>query len=206
LITSAREHAISAFVAVPTSVSQERFADRLGIEHKSTVDWKDLSFSVTGTPMLVFVDKNKRAWKVMVGRLDPTAEEEALGAVRELTTPTSQLLREGHIAGSLGVKGRIGGFTDRDVSDISNIVDVREREEFAVAHRSAAVNIPLDELDVRAAYELDRNRIVAVDCSNITALTCGVVATNLSKAGFSVRQLDRGRYVESCEISRNPAK
>jgi rhodanese-related sulfurtransferase len=49
----------------------------------------------------------------------------------------------------------------------AQVVDVRSAAEFAGGHALGSVNIPLQEIDVRA-QELDRNRPVIVCCASGT--------------------------------------
>lgn len=44
------------------------------------------------------------------------------------------------------------------------LVDVRSREEYGVGHLAGAVNIPMDELEMRTA-EIPRDRPVVVYCA-----------------------------------------
>jgi 3-mercaptopyruvate sulfurtransferase SseA len=44
------------------------------------------------------------------------------------------------------------------------VVDIRERATFAKGHVKDAINIPLSELEIRAAHELPQNRPVFLYC------------------------------------------
>jgi hypothetical protein len=59
------------------------------------------------------------------------------------------------------------------------VLDIRERDEFRRGHRDGAINIPRDELAIRAYVELDRARPVVIDCSNADTRDCHDAARSL---------------------------
>jgi rhodanese-related sulfurtransferase len=59
------------------------------------------------------------------------------------------------------------------------VLDVREREDFKRGHRAGAVNIPRDELAIRAYIELERARPVVIDCSQAETRECRQAANLL---------------------------
>ena len=67
------------------------------------------------------------------------------------------------------------------------VLDVRRRAVFDGSHRDGAVNIPLNELQARAAVELPRSRLIVLDCFAELQYTrrCQMAVHMLSSAGFS---------------------
>jgi hypothetical protein len=61
------------------------------------------------------------------------------------------------------------------------VLDIRERDEFARGHRDGAINIPRDELPIRAYIELDRDRTVVIDCARTDTAACRNAATALRR-------------------------
>jgi TonB family protein len=59
------------------------------------------------------------------------------------------------------------------------LLDIRDRTDFKRSHRDGAVNIPRDELSVRAGIELDRLRPVVIDCSSEATVVCHIAASTL---------------------------
>jgi rhodanese-related sulfurtransferase len=59
------------------------------------------------------------------------------------------------------------------------VLDIRERDDFRRAHHAGAVNIPRDEISIRAYIELDRLRPVVIDCSRAETRDCHSVARTL---------------------------
>lgn len=72
----------------------------------------------------------------------------------------------------------------------AQVVDVRSAVEFAGGHALGSVNIPLQEIDVRA-QELDRNRPVIVCCASGTR--SAMAAHRLRGQGFG-RVLNAGSW------------
>ena len=64
------------------------------------------------------------------------------------------------------------------------LVDVRVRGEFKLDPTPQAVNIPLDELQVRAPVELSLDKLVAIDCSRLFQARCKTAANYLKGEGF----------------------
>jgi rhodanese-related sulfurtransferase len=64
------------------------------------------------------------------------------------------------------------------------LLDVRDREPFAASARPDAINIPLEELMVRAGAELSRQSAVVIDCSRTETFRCYAGADALRRRGF----------------------
>ena len=65
------------------------------------------------------------------------------------------------------------------------VVDPRDRELYARGHHGGAVNLPLPELQSRAAVELLSAQIVIVDCTRGLGGTCEIAGRLLRLAGVS---------------------
>ncbi len=66
------------------------------------------------------------------------------------------------------------------------VVDPRERELYARGHREGAINVPVEELDSRAAVELSAARVVVVDCYRSSGSMCDVAGRILRLVGSDV--------------------
>jgi TonB family protein len=64
------------------------------------------------------------------------------------------------------------------------VVDVRERDEFQRDQRDGAVNIPYNEVRMRARAELPRDRDIVIDCSRGELFPCRIGGTFLLELGF----------------------
>jgi len=110
-----------------------------------------------------------------------------VGRARGGTPPGSApavVLREGNADAEIGETELLALASERPV-----ILDIRERDEFARRHRPDAVNIPRDELSIRAYIELDRARPVVIDCSTLEARICHNAAASLRRGPGLTRVL-----------------
>jgi hypothetical protein len=73
------------------------------------------------------------------------------------------------------------------------ILDIRERDAFRQGHLEAAVNIPFEELDVRAPIELPKARPLVVDCSSgdTWCENPGAIVSILTSSGFPTVRIYR---------------
>jgi rhodanese-related sulfurtransferase len=65
------------------------------------------------------------------------------------------------------------------------LLDVRERHEFRRQHTDGAVNLPFDELPVRARPELVSARSIAIDCAFANSVMCDQAGQVLRRLGFA---------------------
>ena len=70
-------------------------------------------------------------------------------------------------------------------ADRPTILDIGDRAAFKRGHRDGAVNIPVDELPVRARIEMRGSKFVVVDCTQEEQWRCKVAAHLLKEAGVS---------------------
>lgn len=86
------------------------------------------------------------------------------------------------------------------------VIDVGPRDEFARQHLPGAINIPLDELHIRAEIEIvDHDMPIALDCSGLDSGVCELGAKVLAGARYSKLELiDNGAIGASC--LRTPLK
>lgn len=77
-------------------------------------------------------------------------------------------------------------FTRRMASDKPTVIDIRPRDDFRRQHRAGVLNIPRDELVVRARIELDRTRPVVIDCTYAESNDCHNAASSISRIPLKV--------------------
>jgi phage shock protein E len=65
------------------------------------------------------------------------------------------------------------------------LLDVGEREAFKRGHLAGAINIPVDELTVRARMELDPKKPHVIDCTQEERPRCDRAVATLRRFGFS---------------------
>lgn len=61
------------------------------------------------------------------------------------------------------------------------VLDIRRREEFSARHWPGALNIPHDELSVRAAREIASSTEIAIDCTRMDSLPCRSAGAELQR-------------------------
>ena len=77
------------------------------------------------------------------------------------------------------------------------ILDIRSRDEFRNEHKPLAINIPIDELDVRLVPEIPRTKKIVIDCSAIRSNVCEVVSHSIQSKGFRyVSLLNSGTFAD----------
>lgn len=67
----------------------------------------------------------------------------------------------------------------------AQLLDTRDRAGFKREHSPRAVNIPADELEVRAHIELNTSRPVFIDCRYDEQAQCRLVGARLVRQGFT---------------------
>jgi TonB family protein len=83
----------------------------------------------------------------------------------------------------------IGRLTQLLSSGRAALLDVRDRDAFRRVHRDGAVNIPLDELSIRAPIELRAFSHVIVDCSQGDESRCRLAGHFLGARDLRVSML-----------------
>lgn len=120
---------------------------------------------IAGMPTVLFVDRTGVATGVWGGQVTPHEQRAILGIVEGLPPAVPYL--NGQIADSaVTALVRSGAKFD--------FVDVRERDRFKTGHYPHAVNIPLDELEVRSRHELDQSKTIILDCIHAFTGECEV--------------------------------
>ena len=109
------------------------------------------SFSKTGikaTPTFVLTDKNNSIQKIWVGYLTFKNQNDVRKKLG--LKPLNRFIEQTDLENLLGKNEKI------------NVIDIRDRNFYARKHFPGAVNIPLDELAVRAINELDKTLPTAI--------------------------------------------
>lgn len=75
---------------------------------------------------------------------------------------------------------------DKRLGAGATVVDARTRDAFRRGHHPQAINIPQDELQVRASIEIPAGKQIVVDCSQMEDFVCMASAFPLTELGFSI--------------------
>lgn len=125
----------------------------------------DLSLlGVSGTPTIAIVDDTGVVTSAWAGMLNDLKKRQVLGAMGVL--PNAALIQD------QSPKAKAFDFNTLSISSARSLLtnpstlllDIRSRESFRQSHLNGAINIPRDELEIRATHELDKSRKVVVFC------------------------------------------
>lgn len=184
-----------AIAVLPQSVESARaYMSERGYNIPQVVQLDLSRLGITATPTLLLVDSTGTLEQEWVGQLGPTDEndvaehlgvgklpESSVDASRNEATldPYSPFATADQFLKVMGNKHAL------------NVVDVRDRPVFAVGHIETAVNIPTDELEMRAPHELLEaptflycNFQAACEARGVTT-RCSLSMEILKNAGFS---------------------
>ena len=77
--------------------------------------------------------------------------------------------------------------TDDDLSRRQGavVLDIGERAAFKRGHRPGAINVPYDEIGVRAPHELDPKKLHVIDCTRDQRPICNIAHDMLKESGFA---------------------
>jgi rhodanese-related sulfurtransferase len=73
----------------------------------------------------------------------------------------------------------------RKQSSDAVVIDVGDRDAFRRGHWPGAVNIPADEMSMRAGIELPRDKTIVIDCTQEQRFRCDAAAWGLAEQKFS---------------------
>lgn len=192
---AAEEHHAAFLVVVPDSNAASSYLARLGVKRRSSREWHDLGVRVPGTPTLIAVDATGVARRMWVGRVSPSTEDEVLNIITtaDLTAGSGAGLRHGR------------DYRQEDIDRLrannrTQLLIPRERAEQPPVE--GAIIIPLMELEVRAPFELSKDLVQLVDCSNVSSQVCENAVGKLSHLGFQVASMGDGALVQSCAVTQ----
>ena len=123
---------------------------------------------VNGTPAVLLVARDGRVRQGWIGALSATQEAQVFTSLHLARSPASRTISESGTAPSS--TGPDHNASSDELGQMTAeygpqpIVDIRERTPFGAGHIEGALNIPLAELEVRAAHEVPRNRPVFLYC------------------------------------------
>ena len=127
---------------------------------------------VIGTPTTILADPRGKILGVWNGLLDHTVQTEVLkrlGATDEEAYVPA--LADTVALASIAKPVTKDSYTYAQVKEMRaqhkafTLVDVRERSQYSNGHLPGAINIPIDEFEVRGPHEVKKDDLLIVDCS-----------------------------------------
>jgi len=175
IVQSNSSSAVRLIAIFPNSEEDARAELRgLGIDIREVYRVSFGTLGIAGTPTLILLDPSGRIKSLWEGALSSKTQSEVfskLGILRgvatasvETTRPTNpQTMRVPELSPEkyitvVELKQRMARFGNEP------IVDTRPREVFSKGHISGAINIPIDELEVRAPHELPKGYAIIDYC------------------------------------------
>jgi hypothetical protein len=130
---------------------------------------------IRSVPLVLLLDANRSLMGVWEGSLSAGQEAGILTALSDRHT----LVRVGGTETTILDNSELRDFLAAKV-----LLDVRERDRFHQGHRPSAINIPYDELLVRAPIELSRFSGIVIDCSYSPPPMCSMATQVLAALDY----------------------
>lgn len=201
---------VPAYIAIPDKAKARSYLRRIGVGDSRSLRWDDLGFRVRGTPALLMISASGVVERMWIGRLDESREKAVsaaiggdgriapLGVNRPMPPPDLE---------QAAASASPPSITEEELNALIKkssltLVDTRERNEYAVAHKAGSLNLPITELAVRAGYELDKTKLCVLDCANLSGSACETALGVLRRAGLrKLLVVDWDRSSQSCEFA-----
>ena len=151
---------------------------RIPIHQSHSANLRHLGFLLV--PTILLVDSEGKVNHLWVGALSSHEEASILDIIRNAPHVTANARDE---CPPVVSEENFTRFLKENPGEVLTL-DVRERETFAGNPGRNTLNIPLDELELRAPNELDPSKIIAIDCSAIPYAVCTLMARRLAGSGF----------------------
>jgi hypothetical protein len=190
LLSLACKKKVPLFVVVPSRKIARSFLSSSGLQEAEIIGFTSLDRRPRGVPAVVLVDSKGIILRVWLGELSQDEQMEVLAAVLDpasVPEPPPRKLDSGEAM-----------LTQRDLQALSTstsvtIISLEERVSFRREHPEDAINIPLEELSIRAASELMHGSVYAIDCSALNDIICSEALRSLRTLGFRASAADFSR-------------
>jgi rhodanese-related sulfurtransferase len=139
------------------------------------------ALGVKGTPMLLVIDESGFIKDLWFGKLTDFQAKRFIRKFHDESDVASALKREEEEGKRIDLEE-----VHRLVKtgEKVTILDVRRREIYAAGHAAGSINIPSDELDVRAVNELSPTDFIITSCQCADARSSTLARDRLMESGF----------------------
>ena len=183
LIKEVKEHSDVHLAAIFTESVPEakNYLEQMSVSIDDVRQAPLSALGFKGTPTLLVVDETGQIKDLWLGKL---TDFQATRFIRKLQTDpdiASALQRE---------EKDVKRITPEEVQQLVKagekivILDVRSRERYASGHEEGSINIPSDELDVRAINELSPTDFIITSCHCSDGRSSTVARDRLMESGF----------------------
>ena len=148
-----------------TTFDGQKYVDELGVSVNEIKNVAFKSIGITMTPSLILVDEAGVVQGIWRGKLTPDRESEVLDRIKGNTQATSDDKSVQDIEAPVETidAENLIRLLEKEKGNVL-LLDVRDREDYALSHISGARNIPADELAMRAGRELSEAKIIVTYC------------------------------------------
>jgi rhodanese-related sulfurtransferase len=170
----------AAFIVVGAEPREAVVTWLKGIDVKParTFGGRDLgTYGVLFTPTLA-IEENGVITDLVVGAMNDGEEERFMKRLMGDKGP-------GAFVKSIDFKEVDANIFGPQAFERGTILDIRDRGDFARAHRDRARNIPLNELITRGPAEIHPTESVLIDCTSTDREACRTAAANLTYLGIN---------------------
>lgn len=176
--------------------SSASLSDSLGVRRAEMVTPKRFSHEIEGTPTIAVLSQDGSVTHLLTGEL-PTQEEHSLRQIiRDESAEVEQRARTAPISKTALTIGESGK------RQPTITIDVGPR--LSSSSPAGRLVIPLEELFLRAKFELDSTEEYVVDCARVDESGCRRAVSILNDHGISTQFVNTGHVFRSC--NRSPMK
>lgn len=157
--------------------------------------WKNIDKHAPGTPCLILVGPDDRVNAMWLGRPDPVREGEIeahIRATKQVNQVPRALLSGEEVASVMAVNE----LAHKRKAVVLNVINIASS---AMPQVSSALTIPLEELEVRAPYEVTAGSLICLDCSMLSDMKCHYALEKLRTIGFEAIAFDGGRALSEAK-------
>lgn len=205
-----RRAEVNFVVIVPEQRQIDQIASGMSLPVQNVLHRSFRNLNLVGTPTLILLDSGGRVtglWQGMLPRLERvvvlTRFNSRSHTIATLKDPLPSVKPGVQFAPTTALIHEITIEQLQELMLSRRVVDVRDRQKFAAAHQPLAINVPADELSVRARIEIPAKAKLLVDCSRIPVSQCRLSYATLERAGFNdIIVLDIGAQGDACGVRR----
>lgn len=178
-----RDFQIVALLPGSPGENQE-YLSQIGMTGFQTKQLELMKIGVNLTPTVIWVDRQGSVRGLWKGMLSPEKENQVLGQLKGLSNAGTAKSPNSDLSADIQTIDPAG--TNRLITEgQTQILDIDEREQFAIEHIPGSKNILLDELGQRAGHELSKSANVVIYNHLGDDAMSGTAYNILIKLGFT---------------------
>jgi hypothetical protein len=178
---------------VPSRKGASAYLKDLTASESEAREYSQMNLAIKGTPTILSVDNLGHVRDVWIGLATPGDESEIVDEVQSKSFSAK-------VDTGMGVQD----FPSTDLSGLKQksqvqLLNVAERE--LAGSEAGSTNIPLQELPLRARFELDKSKLQVVDCTRVSRTSCGSAVKALTQMHFNTATIGADTYRFRCKFT-----